>query len=183
MRRRCALSAFFVRAPPTAGRGVATGAAEVLVGATTFLARGARACPEPTRGAFFAFVSPPEAEPPREDAVFSIIEPAEYAPLARKNQLRGDGGQKSARPFVRVCTQTGAHVSVARVPREPHTCVMVGLGLVVFALECVFAVFFSVVFWHFWTHSAMKRSDAMKALAVYAIGCVVFLLLTLCLPL
>ncbi len=60
---------------------------------------------------------------------------------------------------------------------------MLGLGWIVFFAELLLALFFGAVFWHFWTHSAMTRAVATRAILVYASGCAVFLLLTLFLPL
>ena len=73
--------------------------------------------------------------------------------------------------------------AVARVLKRPHTCSMIGLGIVVLVIECVFSIFFGMVFWHFWSRSAMKRSTAIRAILMYASGCIIFLLLTLLLPL
>ena len=60
---------------------------------------------------------------------------------------------------------------------------MLGLGWVVFVAELLLSLFFGALFWHFWTRSAMNRSVAKRAIFVYAAGCIVFLLLTLFLPL
>lgn len=60
---------------------------------------------------------------------------------------------------------------------------MLELGWILFVIECLLSIFFCLVFWHFWTHSAMKRAVATKAILVYAFGCVIFLLLTIFLPL
>ena len=60
---------------------------------------------------------------------------------------------------------------------------MLGLGWVVFIAEVILALLFGALFWHFWTHSAMSRSVAKRAIFIYASGCIVFLLLTLFLPL
>ena len=60
---------------------------------------------------------------------------------------------------------------------------MLGLGWVVFIAELLLALFFGALFWYFWTHSAMSRSVAKRAIFIYAAGCIVFLLLTLFLPL
>ena len=59
---------------------------------------------------------------------------------------------------------------------------MLGLGWLLFAIECAFSIFFVLVFWHFWTHSAMKRSVAVKAILIYSLGCLVFLSLMIFLP-
>lgn len=60
---------------------------------------------------------------------------------------------------------------------------MLGLGWVVFIAECLLSLFFGMMFWRFWTRSAMKRSVARRAIFVYALGCILFLFLTLFLPL
>lgn len=60
---------------------------------------------------------------------------------------------------------------------------MLGLAWILFIAECLLSLFFGAIFWHFWTHSAMKRSVATRAILIYASGCVLFLLLTLFLPL
>gem|GEM_PF-3973035 len=60
---------------------------------------------------------------------------------------------------------------------------MLGLGWVVFIAEVLLSLFFGAIFWHFWSHSAMKRSVAKRAILIYASGCFLFLLLTLFLPL
>ena len=97
----------------------------------------------------------------------TVIEPAEYALGVEKTQICGDDAQ-------------GA---VATGYREPHTYPMLGLGWVVFVAELLLALFFGALFWHFWTRSAMSRSVAKRAIFIYAAGCIVFLLLTLFLPL
>ncbi len=73
--------------------------------------------------------------------------------------------------------------SVASTLKRPHTDTMIELGWVLFAVECVFVLFFCFVFWYFWSHSAMRRSVAIRATAVYALGCIAFLLLMFFLPL
>lgn len=60
---------------------------------------------------------------------------------------------------------------------------MLGFAWILFIVECLLSLFFGFVFWHFWTHSAMKRAVAIRAILVYASGCIVFLLLTFFLPL
>lgn len=72
---------------------------------------------------------------------------------------------------------------VARVGTRPHTCSMIGFGLVLLIIESVFSIFFGMVFWHFWSRSAMKRPTAIRAIFIYASGCILFILLTLLLPL
>lgn len=72
---------------------------------------------------------------------------------------------------------------VARVLKRPHTCSMIGFGFVLLAIECVFSIFFGMVFWHFWSRSAMKRPTAIRATLIYVSGCILFLLLTFLLPL
>lgn len=60
---------------------------------------------------------------------------------------------------------------------------MLGLGWIVFIAEFLLTLFFGAIFWHFWTHSAMSRTVAVRAIIIYASGCITFLLLTLFLPL
>ena len=60
---------------------------------------------------------------------------------------------------------------------------MLGLGWVVFVVEVLLSLAFGALFWHFWTRSAMERPVATRAILVYAFGCLVFLMLTLFLPL
>jgi len=96
-----------------------------------------------------------------------VGEPAEYALSAKKTQWYWIDSQ----------------VPVATGYREPHTDRMLGLGWVVFVVEVLLSLAFGALFWHFWTHSAMERSVATRAILVYAFGCLVFLMLTLFLPL
>ena len=60
---------------------------------------------------------------------------------------------------------------------------MLVIGWVLLALECLLALLFGYLFWHFWSRSAMKRAIALRAIIVYAVGCFFCLLLMLSLPL
>lgn len=72
--------------------------------------------------------------------------------------------------------------TVARAEGEPHTDAMLGLAWILFGVEFLLALFFGVIFWHFWTHSAMSRTVAVRAMLIYTSGCIAFLLFTLFLP-
>src|SRR3989338_9332388 len=157
MRRRCAVSAFFPPEedrPPAGAREVVAAEASAVV--TAFLARGFRA--------FFIVAS---AVIGLASVRLRVGEPAEYALSAKKTQWYWIDSQ----------------VPVATGYREPHTDRMLGLGWVVFVVEVLLSLAFGALFWHFWTHSAMERSVATRAILVYAFGCLVFLMLTLFLPL
>jgi hypothetical protein len=60
---------------------------------------------------------------------------------------------------------------------------MVTFGLILLGLEAFFSLLCGFVFWHFWSRSAMKRSIARTAIAIYALGCLGILLLMFFLPL
>jgi len=57
------------------------------------------------------------------------------------------------------------------------------IGWMFFGTELFIALVCGLVFWYFWSHSAMSRSAARYALLVYALGCVFCLFLSLFLPL
>ncbi|MCR4325839.1 MAG: hypothetical protein NUV59_03470 [Patescibacteria group bacterium] len=52
-----------------------------------------------------------------------------------------------------------------------------------FAAEVLLAIVFALIFWYFWSHSAMSRGVVYKALAVYILGCLVVLLIAMTVPL
>lgn len=77
----------------------------------------------------------------------------------------------------------GAHRwFVAWRGREPHTTPMLEIGWMILGIEVIFSIFFCFVFWHFWSRSAMKRSVAIRAFLIYALGCTAFLLLMFFMP-
>jgi hypothetical protein len=57
------------------------------------------------------------------------------------------------------------------------------IGWMFLGTELILALVCGFVLWYFWTHSAMSRSTAQKALGIYALGCIACLLLALFLPL
>lgn len=57
------------------------------------------------------------------------------------------------------------------------------IGWMFLGAELIIALVCGSVFWYFWSHSAMSRSAAVKATAIYALGCALCLLLALLLPL
>lgn len=73
---------------------------------------------------------------------------------------------------------------IAGAPARSHTeCMLLTAAWVLFGIEILFALFFSFVFWHFWSHAAMTRATALRATAIYASGCILILLMMLFLPL
>jgi hypothetical protein len=54
---------------------------------------------------------------------------------------------------------------------------------VFFITECAISIAAAFVFWHFWSQATIDRSVKLKAISVYAIGCLLCLALTLFLPL
>jgi hypothetical protein len=57
------------------------------------------------------------------------------------------------------------------------------IGWTFFGVEVCIALAFGFIFWYLWSHSAMNRGTARKALAGYALGSIVCLALSLLLPL
>ena len=57
------------------------------------------------------------------------------------------------------------------------------IGWMFLGTEFLIALICGLVLWYFWSHSAMSRSTARKALGVYVLGCALCLLLALILPL
>src|SRR3989338_4223357 len=125
MRSRCTVSIFLTGGVGACAEGGETCAEASAVVVTAFLARGFRA--------FFIVAS---AVIGLASVRLRVGEPAEYAPSGKKTQSRANDAQ-------------GA---VATGYREPHTYTMLGLGWVVFIAECILALSFGVLFWHFWTH-------------------------------
>lgn len=60
---------------------------------------------------------------------------------------------------------------------------MLQIGWIVLAIEFFLSILLSWIFWHFWTHSAMRRPVAVRAIIIYALGCAICLALTFFLPL
>ncbi len=61
--------------------------------------------------------------------------------------------------------------------------VLLRIGWMFFGVELLIALSFGLVLWYFWTHSAVSRPTVLKAIGVYALGCVICLLVALLVPL
>ncbi len=53
----------------------------------------------------------------------------------------------------------------------------------VFGIELLIAILFGVIFWYFWSNSAVSHITILKALLVYSLGCALCLLFAVTLPL
>lgn len=60
---------------------------------------------------------------------------------------------------------------------------MILFGWTLLGIEIFLSVLSGLLFWHFWSHSAMQRNVAVRAVIVYGIGCSCCLLLTFFVPL
>ncbi len=59
---------------------------------------------------------------------------------------------------------------------------MIIIGWMLFGAEALISIFLTIVFWYFWSHSAMPRKIARRATVIYALGCLLCLLLMFVLP-
>lgn len=60
---------------------------------------------------------------------------------------------------------------------------LLSVGWILFLIECGIAVGAGVFFSRFWSQATIQRSVRVRAVVIYAVGCVLCLLLTLALPL
>ena len=57
------------------------------------------------------------------------------------------------------------------------------IGWTMVGIECLLAIVFGYILWFVWSRSAMDRSVAKIALAVYVTGCIACLAFSIFLPL
>lgn len=59
---------------------------------------------------------------------------------------------------------------------------MILVGWILLGIEVLISVLCALIFWHFWSHSAMPRATAIRATVIYGLGCLLCLLFTFFLP-
>lgn len=67
--------------------------------------------------------------------------------------------------------------------RARYTERMIALGWMLLGVELFFSALSGFIFWHFWSHSAMTRGVAVRAITIYLLGCLACIMLTFFIPL
>lgn len=57
------------------------------------------------------------------------------------------------------------------------------IGWIFLGAESLAAIGFGLVLWRFWDHSGIDRAVTVRAAVVYAVGCILCILLALAIPL